>query len=72
MGGGSTVVVSHLQFPNDTLILGEKTWANIRSMQAMLLLFQAMSGLKVNFAQIQLVGVNVLVSWLSEASLVLK
>ena len=66
------VVVSHLHFADDTLILGEKTWANIRSMRVALLLFQAMFGLKVNFAKSQLVGMNVPVSWLSEAALVLN
>ena len=59
MGSGDLVVVSHLQFAYDTLILGEKSWANIRAMRAVLLLFEALSGLKVNFSKSQLVGVNV-------------
>jgi len=40
-------------------------------MCAVLLLFEALSGLKVNFSKGQLVGVNVSNSWLSEAALVL-
>ena len=64
--------MSHLQFADDTLILGEKSWANIRAMRAVLLLFEALSGLKVNFSKSQLVGVNVHNSWLAEAALVLN
>ncbi|AES78629.1 hypothetical protein MTR_7g037240 [Medicago truncatula] len=66
------VVVSHLQFADDTLILREKSWANIRALRAVFLLFEAMSGLKVNFSKSQLVGVNVPSSWLAEAVLVLN
>jgi len=66
------LVVSHLQFADDTLILGEKSWANIRAMRAVLLLFEALSGLNVNFSKSQLVGVNVSSSWLAEAALVLN
>nr|ABN08584.1 RNA-directed DNA polymerase (Reverse transcriptase) [Medicago truncatula] len=66
------VVVSHLQFEDDTLILREKSWANVRAMRAILLLFEALSGLKVNFSKSQLVGVNVPSSWLAEAVVVLN
>jgi len=59
VGCGDLVVVSHLQSADDTLILGEKLWANIRAMRAVLLLFKALSSLKVNFSESQLVGVNV-------------
>jgi exonuclease III len=72
VGASDPVVVSHLQFADDTLILGEKSWANIRAMRAVLLLFEALSGLKVNFSKSQLVGVNVSSSWLAEAALVLN
>jgi len=51
VGNNNLVVVSHLQFADDTLILGEKSWA--------LILFEALSGLKVNFSKSQLVGINV-------------
>jgi hypothetical protein len=64
--------VSHLQFADATLILGEKSWANVRGMRVVLLLFESMSGLKVNFSKSQLVGVNVAGSWLSEASRLLQ
>jgi hypothetical protein len=72
IGRFDSVVVSHLQFADDTLILGEKSWANIRAMRAALLLFQDLSGLKVNFMKSLLVGVNVPGSWLAEAAMVLN
>ena len=65
VGNSGTTVVSHLQFADDTLILGEKSWANIRAMRAVLLLFQTLSGLKVNFSKSLLVGMNVATSWLN-------
>ena len=54
------------------MILGEKSWANIQAMRAILLLFESLSGLKVNFSKSHLVGVNVANSWLSEAAMVLN
>ena len=41
-------------------------------MHAILLVFQSLSGLKVNFSKSCLVGVNVAHSWLAEAALVLN
>jgi len=41
-------------------------------MRAVLLLFQELSGLKVNFSKSLLVGVNIHGSWLAEAALVLN
>jgi len=72
VGSHAPVVVSHLQFVDDTLILCEKSWVNIRAMRASLLLFEDLFGLKVNFSKSLLVRVNVHGSWLSEAALVLN
>jgi len=58
-GGANSMVVSHLQFADNTLLIGNKSWANVRSMRVGLVLFEAMSGLKVNFHKISLVGVNI-------------
>jgi len=66
------VCLSHLQFADDTLILGEKTWTNVRHMRAVLILFEQVSGLKVNFHRSLLTGVNVSDSWLSEAAVVMS
>ena len=72
VGGNDPVSVSHLQFADDTLILGEKSWANILAMLAVLILFQDLSGLKVNFWKSLLVGVNVPGFWLAEEAMVLN
>jgi len=55
----SSLVVSHLQFADDTLLVGVKSWANVRALRSVLSLFAAMSGLQVNFHKSLLVGVNI-------------
>jgi len=72
IGRDSEVRLTHLQFADDTLIIGEKSWLNVRSMRAVLLLFDEVSGLKVNFHKSMLTSVNVTESWLAEASLVMN
>ncbi|CAJ2679133.1 unnamed protein product [Trifolium pratense] len=62
------MTVSHLQFADDTLLLGVKSWANVRALRAVLVLFETLSGLKVNFTKSMLVGVNIPDSWLGEAA----
>jgi len=71
---GSTlpVYVTHLQFADDTLLLGVKSWTNVRAMRTVLVLFEALSGLKVNFHKSMLAGVNISDSWLNEATSVLS
>jgi len=49
VGSNNEVRLTHLQFADDTLIIGERSWLNVRSMRAVLLLFEDISGLKVNF-----------------------
>lgn len=65
------VSISHLQFADDTLLLSVKSWANVRALKAVLLLFEDVSGLKVNFHKSMLDGVNVADSWLHDASVVM-
>jgi len=72
VGRNDLVVVSHLQFADDTLMWGEKLWTNIRALRVVLILFQDLSGLKVNFSKSLLVGVNVHGSWVAEAAMVLN
>lgn len=71
VGHENSVVVSHLQFADDTLLLGAKSWANVRALQAVMSLFEIMSGLKVNFHKSCLVGINIAESWLNEATSIL-
>ncbi|GAU25950.1 hypothetical protein TSUD_16880 [Trifolium subterraneum] len=49
LGPQNEVQVSHLQFADDTLLVGVKNWANVRALKAVLVLFESVSGLKVNF-----------------------
>jgi hypothetical protein len=72
VGTNNTTVVSHLQFTDDTLLLGTKSWANVRALRAVLTLFADMSGLKVNFNKSMLVGINIAESWLNEAASILN
>ena len=72
IGDVNPVVVSHLQFADDTLLLGTKSWANVRALRVALVIFGAMLGLKVNFHKSILVGVNIASSWLNEAASVLS
>ncbi|GAU46775.1 hypothetical protein TSUD_402860 [Trifolium subterraneum] len=72
IGTENLLSISHLQFADDTLLLGVKSWANVRALRAVLVLFELMSGLKVNFHKSMLVGVNISDSWLSEAASVLR
>lgn len=72
VGREQTVFIPHLQFADDTRILGERSWENVRAMRAVLHLFATMSGLKVDFHKSKLVCVNVPQSWLLEAATVLN
>jgi len=72
VGNPNSVMVSHLQFADDTLLVGTKSWANVRALRAVLTLFADMSGLKVNFHKSLLVGVNIGDSWLREAASILN
>jgi len=66
------VHLTHLQFVDGTLIIGEKNWQNVCSTRAILLLFEEISGLKVNFNKSMLTDVNISGSWLAEAAMVMN
>ncbi|GAU45582.1 hypothetical protein TSUD_273820 [Trifolium subterraneum] len=68
VGETTPLSVTHLQFADDTLLLGTKIWANVQALWVVLVLFVTMSGLKVNFNKSMLVGVNIPDSWLGEAA----
>nr|KYP52417.1 hypothetical protein KK1_025722 [Cajanus cajan] len=57
--GRDKVQLSHLQFADDTIILGESSMSNIWVIKAFLQLFELVSVLKVNFHKSKLYGVNV-------------
>ncbi|GAU14707.1 hypothetical protein TSUD_203560 [Trifolium subterraneum] len=68
VGNSAPISVSHLQFADDTLLMGTNCWANVRALRAVLVLFETMSGLKVNFNKSMLVRVNIPDSWLGEVA----
>jgi hypothetical protein len=57
--GPENLIVSHLQYADDTLCVGEATLENIWTLKAILRGFELSSGLKVNFSKSSLMGVNV-------------
>jgi hypothetical protein len=66
--GRIPVVVSHLQYADDTLCIGEASVENLWALKAILRGFEMASGLKVNFWKSGLIGVNVPSSFLNMAS----
>lgn len=57
--GNAGLSVSHLQYADDTLFIGEATVANLWTLKAILRSFELVSGLKVNFTKSSVMGVNV-------------
>jgi len=53
------VVISHLQYADDALFIGEACVENLWCMKAILRWFHLILGPKVNFSKISLIGVNV-------------
>jgi hypothetical protein len=64
-GANADCSTSHLQFPDNTSLLREKSWANVHALRAVLLLFSSVSGIKVNFYKSILSGINIKDSWLA-------
>src|ERR1044072_1699201 len=54
--GDRSTVVSHIQFADDTLIIGELSLKNILTIKTILRWFEVVSGLKVNFFKSKLAG----------------
>ncbi|KAK2454307.1 hypothetical protein QL285_001883 [Trifolium repens] len=65
--GSGSVVVSHLQYADDTICVGEASLENLWTLKAILRGFELASGLKVNFWKSSLMGVNVPPSFLEMA-----
>lgn len=62
------LTISHFQFADDTLIVGEKRSLNVWSIKVILQLFESISGLKVNFYKSKLFGINMGERWLQQAA----
>ncbi|XXG53084.1 hypothetical protein AAC387_Pa03g1242 [Persea americana] len=52
-------VISHLQIAEDTLLFYDANEFQLRNVKAILLCFQAVSGLRVNFFLSEMIGVRV-------------
>ncbi|GKU94281.1 hypothetical protein SLEP1_g7800 [Rubroshorea leprosula] len=61
--GSGDVMVTHLQFADDTIFFGDATEDNIRVIKCIMRTFELASGLKINFKKSQLIGVRVDQSW---------
>jgi hypothetical protein len=48
-----------LQFADDTILMGEASWENIRTIKSLLRGFELVSGLKINFVKSKLYGFNI-------------
>jgi hypothetical protein len=66
--GRRGVVVSHLQYADDTLCIGEATVENLWALKAILRDFEMTSRLKVNFWKSNIMGVNVPLEFMRSAS----
>lgn len=56
-GGSSELVVSHLQYADDIIILADVSIEKLWSINAILHVFELVSGLRVNFSKSSLIGV---------------
>nr|KYP61726.1 Putative ribonuclease H protein At1g65750 family [Cajanus cajan] len=57
--GHQSVSVSHLQYANDTLIIGGASSLNVWAIKSILQIFELVAGLKVNFHKSKLFGFNI-------------
>lgn len=57
--GRAKVMVTHLQFADDTILMGKASESNAKSLKGMLRLFELASGLKVNYSKSSLVGLHI-------------
>ncbi|XP_042965576.1 uncharacterized protein LOC122299388 [Carya illinoinensis] len=57
-GNHGSIIISHLLFADDTLLFCEATAGHIESLKAILLCFEAVSGLKINLAKTEMVAVG--------------
>ncbi|GKV27047.1 hypothetical protein SLEP1_g36255 [Rubroshorea leprosula] len=61
--GNGSVMVSHLQYADDTIFFGEATEENITAIKCIMRTFELVSGLKINYGKSKLRGVGIEDSW---------
>ncbi|MCH80575.1 LINE-1 reverse transcriptase like [Trifolium medium] len=57
-----------LQFADDTILMNDCSWENVRTMESILRGFELVSGLKINFVKSKLYGINVEANFLAAAA----
>ncbi|GKV36107.1 hypothetical protein SLEP1_g44275 [Rubroshorea leprosula] len=61
--GNEDVMLSYLQFADDTIFFGEASKENIQVIKCILRTFELASGLKINYGKSQLMGIEVEEDW---------
>ncbi|GKV32816.1 hypothetical protein SLEP1_g41389 [Rubroshorea leprosula] len=69
--GNIGVMVSHLQFADDTIFFGEASKENIQVIKCVLRTFELASGLKINYGKSQLMGIGVEEEWKKKMAYIL-
>ncbi|GKV37145.1 hypothetical protein SLEP1_g45206 [Rubroshorea leprosula] len=64
--GSGDIMVTHLQFADDTILFEEASNENIEVIKCIMRTFELASGLKINFRKSQLMGVGVEQNWRSK------
>jgi hypothetical protein len=70
--GRRGAVISHLQYADETICIGEATVENLWTLKAILRGFEMVSGLKVNFWKSSILGINVSQDFMRLASVFLN
>ncbi|GKV31852.1 hypothetical protein SLEP1_g40514 [Rubroshorea leprosula] len=70
--GDGELEISHLQFADDTIFMGEATEDNIWMIKCIMRAFELVSGLKVNYRKSSLIGVNTDEEWTRKMSWLLN
>ncbi|GKV44022.1 hypothetical protein SLEP1_g51253 [Rubroshorea leprosula] len=70
--GNRGMIISHLQFADDSILFGKATEGNIWAAKSIMRIFKLASGLKINIQKSQLLGMNVSKEWMSKMSYILS
>ncbi|GKV35031.1 hypothetical protein SLEP1_g43351 [Rubroshorea leprosula] len=70
--GDGELEISHLQFADNTLFMGEATKNNIWTVKCIMRAFELVSGLKVNYRKSSLIGINTDDEWIEKMAWLLN
>nr|CCA66140.1 hypothetical protein [Beta vulgaris subsp. vulgaris] len=66
--GQGEIIVTHLQYADDTLIFCDANIESLKNVKKALILFQLASGLQINFHKSSLIGLNTSSGWIKVAA----